>query len=352
MAACTRGSVRKQDTQGCKYTLLQGPLTIDVSISANQLSAGTIIARVSQQPPELLRYLLDENYMLTYCRYSLADNMIHLQYDAEISIAGLRALRDAIREITVKGELQYDSLRRRFPFFLEEDTLACIASGGRESSIKSRWLTQWVTQAIDVTRDMDPGRHREGISTVLTTMLFRILYLLQPEGRLLSDIRDILTNFLAEDWKPIEQKNDALLQGVTALSLLPLHTMQHFGGLPRTFSISPPLAENALKACCRYVMEHIPAYKNDQFAHIENQLWEYPLAFCGYHAHIPQQLAGLVDLMYRSNYPDYFRETGRETATSALSGATLTAFNSTLVRKIANWRFPAEHPVIAWTNSM
>ena len=142
---------------------------------------------------------------------------------------------------------------------------------------------------------------------MLLSLVYKIDYLIAPEGKLLLELEKIAGIYFQKDDRPVTEKNRDM---VTAFKKLQLMSKEEiFSSLIRskyTFSIVSPQNYKTVADSIHSANQNTGWYRENNFAFVATQICEYGIAYCQYSFSVPRMITELFHLYMVINYSDFF----------------------------------------------
>ncbi|HRO73518.1 MAG TPA: hypothetical protein PK611_07600, partial [Saprospiraceae bacterium] len=139
------------DKGAIQFSLYQGSKVIEGYADAHIIRAKTRVARMTQPNPELLQWLLEENYYLKYCRFSLDDQQcICLIFDTFVEAGTPHRVYEALRELAIKADNKDDVLISRYPDLIPVKPIRLRIPDDQEVQTKYQYTLKWIQHVMDI----------------------------------------------------------------------------------------------------------------------------------------------------------------------------------------------------------
>ena len=195
--------VFNEDTQMLHFDIIQGSKIVKGAITAGEVFTWADIATFDTLDVALMRSLLTQNTNFAYCKFAVYDNIISLMQRCPIKDMSPGAFNEMLSEIAITSDSVDDVLVEQFPNLHAINTENIISLPESEISAKIKFLHEWIhdaQQQVQTTVD-DPTR-----TYIILTAIFKILYLISPEGSLLHHFRQIYSIY-ANGYNPEERNS-------------------------------------------------------------------------------------------------------------------------------------------------
>lgn len=294
-----------------EFTVYQGSKIIRGKIDNQKLIAEAAIARMAEPSIPVMRRLLEMDFNLYYSRYALKGDNIMMLFGTDIVSASPNKLYYGLKELATKADKQDDLLVSEFTFLEPVDTEHIIPLSDREKDVKFEFLQKWISQTLDYIASIDGEKFSGGISYLLLALVFRIDYLVSPEGKILSELEKIASSYYSKDDKSSPERNPVMIEGFKKLLAKTKEeiTAQFFRSR-YTFAIVVPHNAKTVSEAIQTALQNMQWYRENNYPLIANKVMEYGFAFCQFSYSLPKPLSDLFQLFMQVNYNDYFRALG------------------------------------------
>ena len=306
-----KGNVIRAPESPSEFSILQGSKTIDVKVKNGQILFLCKIAHAAPLHIGFMRRLLDLNYELKYVRYGLSDdNVITLLFDTAMEDASPYKLYFALKELSIHADKQDDLLVDEFDF------LKPIHSGHVESlsPIEQNHKLNLLKTSINKTltlldkSNLKTEQYPAATGYVLLALLYKLDYLVKPEGALMDRMEQIHKIYFSQDNRNLLQKLKSVRQELLKLSQLPdeeikkdLHTSTF------TFGITSPANPSTIHEALDRELSNIQWYLENQYDEYVEAILEYTAGLCLFNFSLPLPIKELFTMIYRITEPDFFK---------------------------------------------
>lgn len=296
---------------GIEFKIYQGSKLVRGKIDKQGISAEAVIARMPEPSNPVMRRLLEMNFHLYYSRYALKDNKIYLCFDTDIETATPNKLYYGLKELATKADKQDDLLIGEFGFLEPFDIDHITPIPEKEKEIKYQFLQKWIREILDYIDTLDSEKFSGGICYMLLTLVFRIDYLISPEGKILSELEKIAITYYNKDDRSSPDRAPLMIEGFKKLLAKPREEI--FSQLFRsryTFAIVVPHSLKSVGETIQTSLQNMTWYRDNNYPDIANKVMEYSFAYSQYAYSLPKPLSDLFRLFIQINYAEYFKALG------------------------------------------
>lgn len=300
---------------GLSFELLQGSKRIVGWATRFQLRAEARVARLGESRPELLRRLVEQNYSLKFSRYALdPDNHITVVFDTEADSASPYKIYYALKELATQADKQDDLLLEEFGQLEAVDSSHLQPLPELEAKVKHRFIVSSIRETL---RELDEGplnteTYPGGAAYLLLALIYKIDYLVKPEGYTMETLERIHRRYFSKDnKKTIHQKNQMLVDELR--QLLARSEKDYNREMYRvmtTFGITVPTTHDRLVHLIEGELHHMDWYQDNGYECIAQAIPGYLVGYALFNYALPQPDRDFLHLYYRVTEPAYFRALG------------------------------------------
>lgn len=306
------GNVTYQRTDNTgRFELIQGSKVVRGSFNEQVLNAEVKLAGMPDVNVPVMRRLLEMNFHLYYSRYALHDNNVCMRFDSDITTINPNKLYYGLRELATKADKQDDLLVHEFAGLQATDNQHIAPIPEQERQVKYLYMQQWLAATLDYVKTLDPEKFAGGIAYLLIAVVFRIDYLIAPEGKLMNELEKIVDKYYRKDEKPTPERN---LQMIEALQRVrnksPEDVYPFLFRSKYTFSIVAPQHQKSIAENINNALQNMYWYRDNNYPLIANEVMEYSVSFCQFSYSLPKPLSELFQLYMEVNHGKFFQELG------------------------------------------
>ncbi len=181
----TRQNVQWEGSEeGIRFSLLQGSQRIVGQITPERVRAESTLAQAETLSVGFMRRLMEFNFQLNFCRFALSpNNALVLCFDTPAADASPIRLSRALRELAIWADKHDDLLVDEFCVLVRSNAESKPIPQA-EKEAKYLFMCQQIRQAFEWMDkgDPDPGQHPVWYAYLLLALIYRIDYLVRPEG--------------------------------------------------------------------------------------------------------------------------------------------------------------------------
>ena len=296
-----------------RFELYQGSKIVRGKFDKDLLRAEVTLARMPQPSVPVMRRLLEMNFNLYYSRFALDSDRLCMGFDTDMENASPSKLYYGLKELATKADKQDDLLVQDFANLETTDTEHIGNVTDHEKEVKHAWMVRWISQTLDTIAGVDADKFSGGIAYMLLALIYRLDYLLAPEGKLLNDLERIGGIYFKKDERPVIEKNRDMVEEFKKLKDRPKEDIfRYLFRSKYTFSIVAPQQYKAIADSIHGANQNMIWYRDNNYPFIATQVSEYGISYCQYSYSLPRAITEFFQLFMMINYSDFFAELGFE----------------------------------------
>jgi len=314
---CIDGQKNVQYTQSqgkISFTIYQGSKIIYGDADFARFRAEARIVKSPKPNLGLMRLLLEENFDLKYTRYSIdEENCICLKFDTYVEDGSPHKIYQALKELATQADGKDDVLIHNFDELIPINFNHTRQISTEEKKVKFEFFTSNVQKVL---HEIDHGKlntylYPGGISYLLLDFLYKIDFLIKPEGTLMEVVRACNELYFTDNMTSVHDKNKEMIRMVRHLEKTSFDEFEkELYEVNSTFGMSMPEGH-------RRLAEIIDAQMNDFDWYYENKYFAYANGICGYVVgyslysySLPEPSKDLLKLFYSITENNFFHRLG------------------------------------------
>lgn len=304
-------SLEKNET-GYTFSIYQGSCIIHGNITSTDMSAWVYLAQMDTNSVPVMRQLLEMNNTLYYARFAIHDQKLCMLFDTPLDTSNPNKLYYGLKELATQADKNDDVLLSDFRTLKPLDTSHIFHDSEKTKHVKYQYFNYWISNTLKQVEEVNADTFSGGIAYLLLTLIYRIDFLIVPEGKLLNEIEKINQLYwLNKETKNAVERNELVKDAFEKLLTWPEEeVLKCFYSAKSTFSI-------ALPTNYAEITENIQTSKNNMVWYIENKyepialtILEYSLAYAQFSYSLPKPVLNLFMLYMQINHASYFEELG------------------------------------------
>ena len=294
-----------------RFQFYQGSWIVRGQFNGEELRAEATLAQMPQPSVPVMRRLLEMNFNLYYSRYALDNERLCMRFDSDLQTASPSKLYYGLKELATKADKQDDLLVQDFSALKGYDDEHVDNIPQQEKEVKYEYLQKWIQQTLDLIATVDADKFSGGIAYLLLTLIYRIDYLITPEGTLLNELEKIGGIYFKKDERPVTEKNRDMMEGFKKIMTMPKDEI--FNNLFRskyTFAIVAPQAYKTIADNIHGANQNMVWYRDNNYPVFAVQICEYGISYCQYSYSMPKVITEMFHVLMMVNYHNYFTDLG------------------------------------------
>jgi len=294
-----------------RFHLYQGSKIVRGTFNNEGLKAEVTLARMPQPSVPVMRRLLEMNFNLYYSRFALDNDRLCMSFDSDIATASPSKLYYGLKELSTKADKQDDLLVQDFAMLETTDSEHITTISDSEKEVKFDYLQKWIKETLDTVAGVDADKFSGGNAYMLLALIYKIDYLITPEGKLLHDLEKITGIYFKKDERPVVEKNRDMVEEFKKMQTQPKEEVfKYLFRSKYTFAIVAPQQYKTIADSIHGANQNLVWYRDNNHPFIATQIAEYGISYCQYSYSLPKAISELVHLYMMVNYADYFTALG------------------------------------------
>ncbi|MBL7766784.1 MAG: hypothetical protein JNJ58_11860 [Chitinophagaceae bacterium] len=294
------------------FEIYQGTKIVKGQIDDKEFTASVSLARMEKNSIPVMRRLLEMNYSLYYSRYALHEDRLCMLFDSHRDVCSPNKLYYGLKELATKADKQDDLLVTDFATLKSVDDSHVEKFPEAESEVKYRYFRLWIEQTLKRIDELNQDSFSGGIGYMLLSLIYRIDFMITPEGKLLNEIERINNLYWSnKEEKTAVERNQILKDAFSKLLTWPKEeVLKYFYRAKATFAITAPKPHSVLADSIRASNENMFWYRENKYPDIALQVMEYGFAYGQFSYSLPKPVSDLFRLYMHINYGEFFQELG------------------------------------------
>lgn len=316
--------LRDEEEDNVRYTIddgklyfefYQGSKRITGFADEQQFRAEAKIARIGAVPAALFQRLTSENYELKYGRYAInEERCLCILFDTKLSDASPHKLYTALKEIALKADKKDDLLVSEYKELLPVEISHLQQLNPTEKEAKLAFLNDQISETLAYlsTNHCNPEEHPGAIAYLLLDLIYKLDYLLIPEGHTMEALERMHRMYFAhEKDQPVTYKNVRLIGELQKLKQRSEERFEEelYEG-KSTFGLTLPVIHERIAGNIRRDLYNMDWYQDNGYPKIALALPGYIIGYSMFNYAPPPPTRDLFHLYYRIREDAYFRKLG------------------------------------------
>ena len=296
------------------FTIYQGSKQLDGFIDKDQVKAEAKIAKTSELNIGFLRRLMEQNFLLKYCRYALdGEDNITIVFDTKLLDGSPYKLYFALKEAAVNADKHDDLLLNEFDTLDEINTMHTQDLPENERQVKIKFVNRLVNSAFGY---MDSGalnveQYPGGFAYLLLSLMYKLDYLVAPEGPSLEAIENMHRAYFANPNQPPLQKVIYIRQELKKLLDKDEKELdKELYKVISTFGITTPAEHEKVQSFIENELKQADWYLENKHHPIAQAIPDYIIGYCLFNYAVPLPDRELFHLYFEVMEHEFFENLG------------------------------------------
>jgi hypothetical protein len=300
---------------GDKFTfeLVQGSKILKGECDGKTIVARVPLATMTSPTTAVMRRLLDLNFNLFYCRSAMDEqNTLYFVFDTEIPSASPNKMYYALREMATKADRLDDMLLEDFETLTETGTEHIQKPDAKELEVKYKYFRKWIEETLGKASELNPDSFSGSIAYLFLTLIYRIEFLITPQGKLMSAIEKISGLYwIKKEELPLVERNQMMKEAIT--KLLDIGMEEFAASMYRTkasFAVTNPPAWDKLREYIINPNKDSAWYVENKYPELALVISEYGMVYNQFIHSMPRVMTDLTLIHMATMHSDYFAKLG------------------------------------------
>ncbi len=293
------------------FEFIQGSKIIKGSVNDQEIYAEAEVVRFEDINIPVMRKLLRQNYHLYYSKFVIKNDVYSLKYFSPVEDAKPGSLYKALRELATEADLFDDILTDEFDSVhpINIDHIQEIPE--KIKQVKLKYFRIWLSGSLQKAKSLDNEKDIDLISYILQNLLFKIYYLLAPEGSLLSEIRYFQKSLTQKGDHTVKELNLSIIEALNELNKKTDEELaKSLYRVDATFAVNKPTSFNQIKIFIQDELLKAQTCINEKKKAYALEICEYILSYSSITYGMSASANNLMQVVWHVLYPAYFNELG------------------------------------------
>lgn len=296
------------------FQLYQGSKLITGIADYQKFTAEAKVAQMQSPHIGVLRKLLEDNFELKYSRYALDKKQnIILTFSSSSLDGSPYKLYYALKELGTIADKIDDILIANHKDLLPINTHHVRDIPRKEKEIKYKLLTttlQQCEEAVAKTR-LDVAKHPGAVSYAYLDTIYKLDYLLKPEGYMMDTARRINDMYFKDTAQTLAEKNRQIAYELAQLKKIPMDAFfKELYEVRSTFGQTTTSSPSRIREFITSELKNMDWYHEEGHYYFSLAIPSYIVGYSLYNYALPVPLRRLLHLFYRIIEYPFFRELG------------------------------------------
>ena len=303
-----------EDGEGIRFELYQGSKKICGYADEKKLKAEAKVAKTESFNVGFMRRLMEQNFDLKYSRFALdRDDNLTIVFDTYSLDGSPYKLYYSLKEVATNADKQDDLLLDEFKMLEPVDTSHLTELPLHEKEVKYNFLVKQISDAFAVIDNgkLDTDQYPGGIAYLLLNLIYRLDYLIKPEGYMMETLERANRLYFAKDDQNTIQKIHNLRKELQKLLDRPKE--QFFKEMYRvisTFGITAPVNHDRIVNLVNNDLPNMDWYQEHGHEEVALSIPGFIVGYSLFNYAVPKPIRDLFHLFFKITEANYFRDLG------------------------------------------
>ncbi|MFT6337504.1 MAG: hypothetical protein ACJATI_004268 [Halioglobus sp.] len=298
------------------FEFYQGSKKIVGKANHKSITAEAKIAKTESLHIGFLRRLLEDNYQLKYCRYALdIENYITAVFSSSTIDGSPYKLYYAFKELATHTDKKDDILISEFEMLQPINNGHIRKIEDAEVRIKYDYLTFEIDKALESinTTKLNISHYPGAESYIYLDMIYRIDYLIKPEGNIMEIVDNIHNIYFHNKLKTPAQKNRIIRKELQKIREIPyVDFKREIYEVKSTFGISQSSGLTRIQEFISSEIKNMDWYYQNGHDEFALSIPSYIVGYSLFNYSMPAPMRNLFNLYYQIMQSKYFSALGIE----------------------------------------
>jgi len=277
----------------------------------NFVKAEAAVVKMPTKNVAVMRKLMDLNYNLRYCRYALKDDVICIKFDSSSLDGSPEKIYFGLKELASQADKNDDLLLSEFSSLeaINDGHVADLPES--EKNLKREFLKNQLRETLDEIKDLDPAKFEGGISYSLLNLVFKLDYLVSPEGKIMDDLEKMQALYYAPTQESTQDRNAEMKKKLEELKEFSDSDIdKELYNTVSTFGSANPAPHTAVIDSINAALGNAKWFKENDKLDIAYKIYEYPASYGLFYFGLPHPTRFNYELMMEIFNQNYYRQLG------------------------------------------
>ncbi len=296
------------------FEILQGSKKIQGYVDGKKLKATVKVAKATKLSVGFMRRLIEKNFTLKHSRYALdeSDHVVMI-FDTYLLDGSPHKLYHALNEIATSADKMDDLLIEEFEMLEPvgnehiKDLPLDIKKAKYDFIIHE---IQHTLFGIESER-LDANIYAQAIGYQLLNLVYKLDYLVRPEGFMMDSLESLNRNYFREDKHSTQEKNRHFIRELKELSSRKKESFfKEMYETSATFGMTEVVTQEKLYSFIDEVIREFDWYSENKHEEVALAITGYIVGYSLFHWAIPRPHRELFHLYYEITEHKYFESLG------------------------------------------
>jgi len=294
-----------------EFTIFQGSKKITGYTTDKKIFAESKIARIMDKHIGFLRKLVEMNFNLRFSRFALdKENNITMVFNSFLLDTSPYKLYYALKELSTSSDKQDDILIKEFGGLQPVNTGHLRPIKSKEKETKFNFLIHEVQDSI---KEYEEGKLNTinfpgGISYFLLSKMYKLDYLLKPEGKTMASFEKIHMKFFTNNGEGPHEKNKQIVKELKKISRTRREDFdKELYEVLSTFGVTAPTSHRQYITFADSELSKMDWYMDNKHPKIARSIPDYIVGYSLFNYALPAPLKKLLHCYYEILEPAFFK---------------------------------------------
>jgi len=294
-----------------EFEITQGSKVIKGIATNDAVTAETRIASYQTPSIAFLRKLMNYNFSLQYNRFAVKDNVVYLKFTSKTIDASPNKLYYSLKELALKADKLDDVLINEFPMLEPIDVSHVTMPNNAIVEARYNYMIRWINEDMQRIAALNEDRMSGAISYILLALIFRIDYLLVPQGSILNDIEKINGIYNANDGKTPVERNRQMIEELKKLASRDKEDLKkEFYDIKAVFGYVSATSHKTFHEFVLDQFKNTDWYYNNRYDDVVQSIYEYTIGYSAFSFGMYPATFEMLALLSNVLHNDFFKEMG------------------------------------------
>lgn len=311
----THDNVRYTEKEGAiNFSIFQGSKKMEGRFDHKELFVEAKIAKTQALHVGFMRRLIEDNYLLKYCRYALdEDDNITIVFNSFAHDASPYKLYYAFKELAIHADKLDDVLVDEF------DDLDVINVGHvrkipkEEKATKSKFLLESIDEVLNhiKTTKLDVHQYPGAVSFSLLALSYRLDYFIKPEGFVMEKLESIHNGFFRSKESEAYAKNNNMIKLFEEIMQRDVQDIEdEMYEVLSSFGVTSPVSQKQLSEFIMSELPHMDWYLSQGYHVFAQAIPDYIVGYALFNYGMSKPASDYFHLYYEILYSEFFDSLG------------------------------------------
>lgn len=291
-----------------EFTIYQGTQLIKCVVNDKGISCECKIAKIVKPSVSAMRRLLELNFALDYSQFGFnEDNIIILRYDSKENNSHPNRLYYALRELALSSDKYDDSISDDFSALEMIDNMNTKPLPIELKELKYDFFIKQIETIVSQVNSLDSEKDAGAISWLLMSLVYRLDYLISPQGGTWLNLQKIQNLYYTQENTPLIEKNSIIK--IELEKLLKFNKEQFCNDMydvVNTFAITKNSNPEDIKSSLSESLKSYLHWNNEKSINIAYSVLEHGIGYSLFNFSLPKVMRDFFKLFMNVMYNDYF----------------------------------------------